>query len=392
MPTWTYDIDGLIQATEQTYSRHPSQHVVISVEALGLKSNYVPPQSPEPSSSPLIRMCSGTYLDCAKWNAMSSTERFISIAKSHVKRKSNVIITSEAAAALHGLPLLLRHATISLANSSRRPRGQRRIGPKAVEYQANALVRRVGTHLHDHDLVEICGRKVTDIPKTVIDICRSEHSENGLIVADAALRQWCTTAELEETLRAYPRARGNRRVRKILAIAGERSESVGESLTKGCIVNAGIASLDDENSSLLQQVDFYDSDGFIGRVDFYLPELNLIIEFDGATKYSCDAACVTEKVLVAERHREKRLQNLGLEVVRLQWSDVLGGSCIGYLQRYADAQRSRISAGGLVFSPDLGHWRLPDLPFKLRKTREQRVLERQRRREKIIRSRESPEQ
>lgn len=55
---------------------------------------------------------------------------------------------------------------------------------------------------------------------------------------------------------------------------------------------------------------------FVGRVDFYWPEYGVVGEADGNVKYTdCSA-------LIAERRRQRRLESLGLIVVRWEWSDL----------------------------------------------------------------------
>jgi very-short-patch-repair endonuclease len=66
-----------------------------------------------------------------------------------------------------------------------------------------------------------------------------------------------------------------------------------------------------------QQEEFDDESGFIGRVDFFWPEHGVIAEFDGQVKYNDRSSIVSEKL------REDRLRELGYEVVRITWSEVL---------------------------------------------------------------------
>lgn len=56
------------------------------------------------------------------------------------------------------------------------------------------------------------------------------------------------------------------------------------------------------------------------RVDFFLPEFNLIIEFDGEVKYTTLGA--RAQVETMERSREKELQNLGYVMYRTDWATV----------------------------------------------------------------------
>lgn len=56
---------------------------------------------------------------------------------------------------------------------------------------------------------------------------------------------------------------------------------------------------------------------FVARVDFYWPEFGVVGEADGAMKYT------DRTVLIAEKHRQEALEELGLIVVRWSWDDVI---------------------------------------------------------------------
>lgn len=58
---------------------------------------------------------------------------------------------------------------------------------------------------------------------------------------------------------------------------------------------------------------------FVARVDFYLPELGVVVEFDGAVKYD---GAEGREALVREKAREDRIRRLGYGVVRITWSQL----------------------------------------------------------------------
>ncbi|GGH61835.1 hypothetical protein GCM10007359_11420 [Rothia aerolata] len=91
-----------------------------------------------------------------------------------------------------------------------------------------------------------------------------------------------------------------------------KAESPGESLTRAVLINMGV--------KFIEQYPVYV--GYRGyRVDFYLPDYNIIIEFDGDIKYS-QFGNQTD-VEQNERYREKVLQNAGFLVYRTSWNKVL---------------------------------------------------------------------
>jgi hypothetical protein len=75
------------------------------------------------------------------------------------------------------------------------------------------------------------------------------------------------------------------------------------------------------------QVDFYDERGFIGTVDFYWPELELIGEFDGEVKYGAQRryqrSLSPTQVLIAEKEREDRLRRVSKNFARWGWKVAL---------------------------------------------------------------------
>ena len=84
--------------------------------------------------------------------------------------------------------------------------------------------------LEPEDVVLVGRRRVTSATRTVVDVARIVPFEQGVIVADAALRLGLTTHEqLAEQLKRSRRMPGARAAGRVIAFADGRSESVGES-------------------------------------------------------------------------------------------------------------------------------------------------------------------
>ncbi|HEU4332168.1 MAG TPA: hypothetical protein VFR40_13710, partial [Lapillicoccus sp.] len=96
----------------------------------------------------------------------------------------------------------------------------------------------------------------------------------------------------------------------MLQLCDERSESVGETRLRLLLVAAGLP--------VRTQVRVSDGAAVFARVDV-LVEDRVVVEFDGAVKYSGD---VTGRTLFEEKRREDRLRELGFEVVRVTWTDL----------------------------------------------------------------------
>ena len=132
----------------------------------------------------------------------------------------------------------------------------------------------------------------------------------GLIAADAAVRTGLST---REQLMAEAQTRGLGYSAHLVAeLASGLSESPGESWTRLILAGLGVEAR--------QQVAVHDHDGrFVARVDFLLPELGVVVEFDGAVKYE---GADGREALVREKRREDALRALGYRVVRLTWADL----------------------------------------------------------------------
>jgi very-short-patch-repair endonuclease len=66
----------------------------------------------------------------------------------------------------------------------------------------------------------------------------------------------------------------------------------------------------------LQQVILDEHGSFVARVDFYWDDCGVVGEADGALKYD------GRQALMAERRRQQALEDLGLIIVRWEWSDL----------------------------------------------------------------------
>ena len=189
----------------------------------------------------------------------------------------------------------------------------------------------ISRHHWQADVVEDRGFRVTSLVQTVLDcIVRMELPE-AVAVADDVLGsrrkegEGLTRNELEAASGRLASAAKRRRVLAILALADEAAESVGESRSRALIHVLGLP------APVLQHA-FYDSDGFIGRTDFFWPEYGVIGEFDGDAKYLDDdllGGRTAREALLAEKKREDRLRALGYTVVRWDWKAVTKPELLG---------------------------------------------------------------
>ena len=174
--------------------------------------------------------------------------------------------------------------------------------------------RRGGVHVHapvPPDHVTTVGRLRVVRPATaVMQVTATFGIPTGLVAADSALRRESCTREDISALLGWRALRSARRAAETVAArATAAHESAGESRCAWLMHLLGF-------HAVPQAVVRTPAGEFVARVDFFLPEHRVIVEFDGMGKY------VEAQDLRNEKLREDRLRSLGFEVVRLTWSDL----------------------------------------------------------------------
>lgn len=157
------------------------------------------------------------------------------------------------------------------------------------------------------------GIPVVSVPVAVIGTAMLAGPQSGLIAADAALRQQLTTrAELHDWLPHFRHHLGISCAQDVIRDADPSAESPGESLLRVLLRRLGYAAV--------PQHQLRDADGIFARVDFFLPELGVVVEFDGRVKYEGHDG---KDALAREKQRERRIERLGYGVARIVWADLL---------------------------------------------------------------------
>ncbi|GAA4981496.1 hypothetical protein WHI96_01785 [Pseudonocardia tropica] len=206
------------------------------------------------------------------------------------------------------------------------------------------LVVRSGTLLSD-EIVDGGGLRVTGPARTLVDLARSVPTEQALVVADGALQAGAVAARTGrprpdattpgEIAAALTRATGTKGVgaaRRTLALADPASESPGESRSRFRMHVAGVPA----------PVTQWPVPGTRFRADFAWPDLGLVGEFDGRTKYGRTlrpGADATE-ALWEEKRREDRIRRTGLSVVRWTWQEITDPGPHGMITTLRQALRT----------------------------------------------------
>jgi very-short-patch-repair endonuclease len=163
------------------------------------------------------------------------------------------------------------------------------------------------------DPIEVDGVLATPGPRSVVEAIRYVAYPSAVSVVDEALRSGLVTrTALDDALDLFAGHVGIGTATRAVRFGDGRSESVGESRLRVILADLGLP-------APILQFEVRDGTGhLVGRVDFLLVRWRVIIEFDGALKYSGK----TSRALVAEKVREDRLRDLGYEVVRVTWPDL----------------------------------------------------------------------
>lgn len=191
----------------------------------------------------------------------------------------------------------------------------------------------------DSGVAQLGEFRVTDKVRTTIELAASLNFAEALAVLDSSRRDqgWGDALEADNWNKDKPwgpplgvddLAGGvaslisqsrRRRAGAILELSTDKSESVGESMSRAqmILLNFPVPSL---------QGSFTLKTGRTARTDFWWPDLDLVGEFDGYGKYLRKELLgnqTIQQAVMAEKARENGLRALGLTVVRWDWSDMM---------------------------------------------------------------------
>ncbi|WP_151526606.1 type IV toxin-antitoxin system AbiEi family antitoxin domain-containing protein [Serinicoccus kebangsaanensis] len=164
-----------------------------------------------------------------------------------------------------------------------------------------------------------------DVATAVVGMGLVAPMRSCVVAADAALhRQLVTGAQLDAALVRHAHVPGVGVARSAIRSADASSESPGETLLRLILADLGLTAI--------PQYRIVHDGRVLARVDFYLPEIGVVLEFDGKVKYDgLDGAAA----LAAEKRREDQIRALGYGVGRVAWSDLEHSSAVDAIVRQA---------------------------------------------------------
>ncbi len=158
------------------------------------------------------------------------------------------------------------------------------------------------------------GFRTTSVLRTLSDLSARLSLTEAVVVADMALRRRATTLdELAAYVASHARRKGNRRLRRVAALAEPKSESQMETRLRILVLSAGLPRPH-------AQVTLTDDAGRpLGRVDLYYPQRRLAIEYDGGNH---------RERLVEDNRRQNLIQKAGVTILRFTSADVYGSPAL----------------------------------------------------------------
>lgn len=287
-----------------------------------------------------VRVSQGLYAAAEVWAATAYRDR---LAASALARQRNFhedkVLSHVSAAALHGLALPLdagKATWLTVSGGGNRPRRS----PSVIIERATLSTCDVAA-MTSASLPGVVARRqtsrgvLTSVTRTVADCARHLALPDAVAVADSAARLHVGVSDgLQDVIDRQVGWPGARRAAAAYRLLDPRRETWLESYSVGALHLAGTPLPE-------PQVRLFDKRGaFVARVDALWHEWGVVGEADGMTKYAGDAATPADLVrtVVAEKVREDRIRDLGLEVVRWTAADIVGD--VGaVLDRLAAARR-----------------------------------------------------
>lgn len=248
--------------------------------------------------SGLHRLAPGAYADISGLQA--EAVHVLRVA-AKLGRIDGVVASHMSAAVLWHLPV--RNSDLTTVHLS--PESDRRGKPKAGK----------GHHIHtcgvDPTEVQVVrGLATTDPRRTVLDCARLMDVDWGVAIAEAALHRGLVDIdELVIAATGVRRTHGASRARSLPSLCSPAAESPGESLLRLRLVRMGLVPQD--------QVSMPWVEGH-PRVDFLVG--NLVIEFDGRSKYELEGR--PAHAHWEEKRRHDRLVEAGYEVIHIVWAEL----------------------------------------------------------------------
>ena len=297
-----------------------------------------------------IKLAPGVITHKNTWDTADWPERRRLRCVAHGHAHPGLVLTGVSAARVHGMEILIDpdRETDEKVHLAHVGRGKTKNGAGHV---VQSLC------IDESDITVVNGVRATTPARTIHDLRESHGPAHALAAVDDALRKGHgrgAFAALASKL-LDRRTRGAKKTAEVMMLASTHSESPAESWSRRLLHCLGIV-------GVIQQVYIVGPDSRpIRRVDFWIPALEMVIEFHGWKKY--DGRYGDGDVISTyENAAMRELANCGLDVVQLTWRMLIDGSAGRLIAQRVAARRTFLEKAGPQFTGEtfLRHEKLPD--------------------------------
>ena len=275
----------------------------------------------------VVRLRRGVFVARETWEAADARARHVLLVRAVSVSSPRSCVVSHASAA----------AVLDLPSVSRQPARVALIDPRREKVQTSpGVIRRPG-FVPVRDRTVIGSLRVTNASRTMVDVLSTADFADAVLCADAVLRRrlmpdghrspesigppLSAARDEFESMLGPATSPGGRAARRALQFASPWAENGGESLVRIALFELGAP-------EVALQVPFFDAQGLIGRCDFFLVLVGVVLEFDGLEKYVdpvLSGGRTTAQVIRDEKDREARLRAHPRvrEVVRCEYRDLV---------------------------------------------------------------------
>ncbi len=290
----------------------------------------------------LVRIASGAYLDADFLRSFDTSWQVIEAvglarAQSVAHRHPDGVMVGETAALLHGIARVTPAQDVHLWLPGRPGSRSPELPPVALD--GNEVVRAAHVRRHHgrkpqqavgplgdarvllrvetlEGLMVSCARPLASLPAFVI-ACGGlaalshydKHSDHVGRVAEESIRAQLLT-DIE---RMKPGARGRARASRIIEVADAGCESVAEAVLLWILRTRGVTGIVTQFRIKCGRRAFF--------ADIGIPEICLVIEFDGKAKYGRQVPEVLDSLSERDQ-RQKLIEREGFVVVRFEWREL----------------------------------------------------------------------
>ncbi|MDR0854462.1 MAG: hypothetical protein LBN34_08855 [Clostridiales Family XIII bacterium] len=266
-----------------------------------------------------IQVDENYYANRGEWLDMDQAERHLAFCLAVSAHRGQPMFTGQSAAIARGIARL---DAVEMHPHCISTTGKHKIGD-AIHWNYGEFDKKATTEK---------GLLVAGPLRTICDLAKFDSPESLLVsINDCLHKNLFTKRQLIHEIKTRAGKRGNKILRRLVKYATPKCESPLETIAWIAVYKAGFKNPE-------QQANFRDKSGAHMRVDMYwdLGKRKVILELDGLSKYGGEVGeIITAQMrdaLKNEKIREKSLVEMGYEVIRAGWKDVVSGTLVELLK------------------------------------------------------------